>query len=113
MSNGSVTNFSAEGQLRVDLTVGVSYEADVPKAKEVLTKMMQDNPKVLQDPAPMVAVSELADSSVNLAVRPWCNVADYWDVYFETTELAKKVLDEHGIVIPFPQRDVHLFQESA
>lgn len=113
MSNGSVTNYSAEGQLRVDITVGISYASDVSKAKAVLTKMMQDNPQVLQDPAPMVAVSELADSSVNLAVRPWCKVADYWDVYFETTELAKKVLDENHIEIPFPQRDVHLYQTSA
>lgn len=113
MSNGSVENFSAEGTLRVDLTIGISYAADVPKAKQVLIKMMQDNPQVLQDPVPMAAVAELADSSVNLAVRPWCKVADYWDVYFETTEMAKVVLEENGISIPFPQRDVHLHQVSA
>ena len=113
MSNGSVVNFSAEGQLRVDLSIGISYNSDVQKAKDVLLKMMLDNPQVLQDPAPMVGVEALADSSVNLAVRPWCNVADYWDVYFDTTELAKKVLEENGISIPFPQHDVHLYQTSA
>ncbi len=112
LSNGSVVNFSAEGTLRVDLTIGISYAADVPKAKEVLVQMMKENPQVLEDPAPMTAVSELADSSVNLAVRPWCTVADYWDVYFETTERAKQVLEANGISIPFPQRDVHLYSET-
>lgn len=113
LSNGSVVNFSAEGILRVDLTIGIAYESDIPKAKQVLQEMMQSNDKVLADPVPMVAVSELADSSVNLAVRPWCTVADYWNVYFETTENAKKVLEANGITIPFPQRDVHLFNEKV
>lgn len=108
MSNGSIINYSAEGQLRVDLVIGIAYEADVPKAKSVLLNMMQENPAVLKDPAPQVAVSELADSSVNLVVRPWCKVDDYWDVYFETTEKAKQVLDANEISIPFPQRDVHI-----
>lgn len=113
MSNGSVENFSAEGQLRVDLTIGISYSSDIAKAKQVLMEMMMNNPKVLQNPAPMAAVAELADSSVNLVVRPWCKVEDYWAVYFGTTELAKKVLEENGISIPFPQRDVHLYQTPA
>jgi small conductance mechanosensitive channel len=108
MSNGSIINYSAEGELRVDLVVGIAYEADVPKAKSVLLKMMLENPAVLKDPAPQVAVSELADSSVNLVVRPWCKVDDYWDVYFDTTERAKQVLDANEITIPFPQRDVHI-----
>ena len=112
MSNGSVVNYSAEGQLRVDLSIGIAYDSDIQKAKDVLLKMMQDNPQVLQDPAPMVGVETLADSSVNLAVRPWAKVADYWDVYFDTTEQAKKILDENGITIPFPQHDVHLFQTA-
>jgi small conductance mechanosensitive channel len=113
MSNGSVTNYSAEEQLRVDLSIGISYTSDVQKAKEVLLKMMQDNPQILQDPAPMVAVEALADSSVNLVVRPWAKVADYWDVYFTTTEKAKEVLETNGISIPFPQHDVHLYQASS
>jgi small conductance mechanosensitive channel len=113
MSNGSVENYTAEGQLRVDLKIGISYASNVPKAKQALLEMMQKDPRILQEPAPLVAVSELADSSVNLVVRPWCKVDDYWSVYFETTELAKKVLEENGIQIPFPQRDVHLYQASA
>ena len=111
LSNGSTVNYSAEGALRVDLTIGISYESDIPRAKEVLVQMMKENQQVLDDPAPMAAVVELADSSVNLVVRPWCSTADYWDVYFETTERAKQVLEANGISIPFPQRDVHLYSE--
>lgn len=113
LSNGSVVNYSAEGQLRVDLKIGIAYASDIPKAKELLLQMLKENPLVLEDPAPMTAVAELADSSVNLAVRPWCKVADYWNVYFETTERAKYVLETNGISIPFPQRDVHLYQEPS
>jgi small conductance mechanosensitive channel len=113
MSNGSVENYSAEGKLRVDLTIGISYSSDIHKAKRLLVEMMKNNPLILQDPEPMAAVVELADSSVNLVVRPWCLVADYWAVYFETTEKAKQVLEENGIHIPFPQLDVHLFQTTA
>lgn len=113
MSNGSVTNYSAEGTLRVDLTIGIAYEADVPKAKSLLLKLISEDSRVLKEPAPMVAVSELADSSVNLAVRPWCDFNDYWAVYFDTTEKAKEVLEENGISIPFPQRDVHIQNTAA
>ncbi len=113
MSNGSITNYSAEGQLRVDLVIAIAYESDVPKAKSLLLSMMVENPKVLKEPAPVVAVSELADSSVNLVVRPWCDFNDYWNVYFDTTEKAKHVLEENGISIPFPQRDVHINNTSA
>lgn len=113
MSNGSITNYSAEGQLRVDLVVGIAYESDVPKAKSLLLNMMLENSRVLKEPAPFVAVSELADSSVNLVVRPWCDFNDYWNVYFETTEKAKHILEENGISIPFPQRDVHIHDTSA
>jgi len=108
ISNGSITNYSAEGQLRVDLAVGIAYESDVPKAKSLLLSMMMEDPRVLKEPAPVVAVSELADSSVNLVVRPWCGFDDYWDVYFDTTEKAKSVLEENGISIPFPQHDIHI-----
>ena len=113
MSNGSITNYSVEGQLRVDLVIGVAYESDIPKAKSLLLNMITEDPRVLKDPAPLVAVSELADSSVNLVVRPWCNTSDYWGVYFDTTEKAKHVLEESGITIPFPQRDVHIQNTSA
>jgi small conductance mechanosensitive channel len=112
VSNGSIVNYSAEGILRVDLVIGIAYESDIPKAKDVLYKVMADHEHVLKDPASQVAVSELADSSVNLVVRPWCNVADYWQVYFDITEAAKAGLEASGVTIPFPQRDVHLFEQK-
>ena len=110
LSNGTVINFSTEGAVRVDTTVGISYGADMKKAKEVLVEMVKAVPGVLSEPAPVVAVSELADSSVNLVVRPYCDPKDYWSVYFATVEGSKRALDEAGITIPFPQRDVHLYQ---
>ncbi len=102
LSNGNITNYSTEGKLRVDLTIGVSYDADIKQTKAVLLKVLTDNPKVLKDPAPSVNVSELADSSVNFAVRPYATVADYWDVYFGTVEQCKLALDAAGIEIPYP-----------
>jgi small conductance mechanosensitive channel len=107
LSNGSVVNLSRVGNLRVDLVVGISYGADIRKAREVILAVMQNDPKVLKDPAPSVNVLELADSSVNLAVRPYATPADYWDVYFGTLEKAKMALDANGIEIPFPQRVIH------
>ena len=102
LSNGNITNYSTEGKLRVDLTIGVSYDADIKQTKDVLMKVLTDNPQVLKDPAPSVNVSELADSSVNFAVRPYSTVADYWDVYFGTIEKCKIALDAAGIEIPYP-----------
>jgi small conductance mechanosensitive channel len=102
LSNGNIVNYSTEGKLRVDLTFGVGYDSDIKQTKEVLMKVLTSNSKVLQDPAPTVNVSELADSSVNFAVRPWCTVADYWDVYFDTHENVKIALDAAGIEIPYP-----------
>lgn len=107
-SNGTVTNYSAEGILRVDLSVGISYDSNIKAAKDILLEVMSKNDKVLSDPAPFVGVSEMADSSVNLAVRPHCKVEHYWDVYFGINEEMKVALDEHQITIPFPQRDVHM-----
>ncbi|MDO6596336.1 mechanosensitive ion channel [Oceanihabitans sp. 2_MG-2023] len=111
LSNGNITNYSTEGKLRVDLTIGVSYDADIKQTKDVLMKVLTDNPKVLSEPAPTVNVSELADSSVNFAVRPWSSVADYWDVYFETTENVKEALDAAGIEIPYPH-SVEIHKEN-
>ena len=102
LSNGNITNYSTEGQLRVDLTIGVGYDEDIKAAKTVLLKVLTDNPQVLNEPVPTVNVSELADSSVNFAVRPWATTADYWDVYFGTLEKCKIALDEAGIEIPYP-----------
>ena len=102
LSNGNIINYSTEGKLRVDLTIGVGYDEDIKNAKAVLLKALTDNPKVLKDPAPTVNVSELAESSVNFAVRPWATTADYWDVYFGTLENCKIALDAAGIEIPYP-----------
>lgn len=102
LSNGNIINYTAEGQLRVDLTFGVSYDADIKTTKDVLMDVLTSNPKILKDPAPTVNVLELADSSVNFAVRPWADVKDYWDVYFQTTENVKLALDKAGIEIPYP-----------
>ncbi len=104
LSNGNILNYTTEGTRRVDLVFGVSYDADIKKTKEVLMNVLTSHPKVLKDPAPAVTVSELADSSVNFAVRPWCNTADYWDVYFDVTENTKIALDKAGIEIPYPHR---------
>ena len=107
LSNGDVLNYSEEGKLRVDLVCGISYDANIKQAKEVAMKVMQEDPKVLKDPAPSVNVLELADSSVNLAIRPYATPADYWDVYFGIQEKVKVALDEAGVEIPFPQMVVH------
>ena len=80
----------------------------IKKAKEIMLAVLIEHPKVLESPAPFVGVKELADSSVNYVVRPWCKAADYWDVYFDITEKVKYALEENGLTIPFPQRDVHM-----
>lgn len=102
MANGNIINYTAEGKMRVDTSVGIGYGEDMKKAKEVLLEMLVANPKVLKDPAPSVNVEELADSSVNLAVRPYCKPEDYWDVYFATIEGSKLALDAAKIEIPYP-----------
>lgn len=108
LSNGNIINYTSQGKLRVDLNIGIGYGDDMKKAKDVVMKALIDNPKVLKDPAPTVAVSELGDNAVNLVVRPFANVDDYWDVYFSALEDSKNALDEAGISIPYPQRDVHI-----
>ncbi len=105
---GTITNYSARATRRVDMVFGIGYNDDIKKAKEVMAKVLASDERILKDPAPVIAVSELADSSVNFVVRPWVNSADYWGVYFDTHENMKLALDEAGISIPFPQMDVHL-----
>ncbi len=102
IANGNIINYTIEGKMRVDIVVGVGYEENIKKSKEVLLGVLTSNPKVLQDPAPSVNVLELADSSVNFAVRPFCKPEDYWDVYFATQEGCKLALDDAGIEIPYP-----------
>lgn len=105
---GSITNFSANPTRRVDLVFGIGYADDLRRAKQVLERILAEDERVLKDPAPVVAVLELGESSVNFAVRPWVESADYWSVYFDVTERVKQTFDAEGISIPFPQRDVHL-----
>ncbi|MFK7747320.1 MAG: mechanosensitive ion channel family protein [Kordia sp.] len=102
LSNGNIINYSAEGVLRVDHVIGVSYDADIKQTREVFMKVMEAHDKVLKDPAPTVNVSELGESSVNFAVRPWTKTEHYWDVYFDILEDAKVALDAAGIEIPYP-----------
>ena len=102
LSNGNITNYTTEGYLRVDVTIGLRYDADIKQTKEVLRNVLTSNPKVMQDPAPSVNVVELADSSVNFAVRPYATIENYWDVYFGITEECKLALDAAGIEIPYP-----------
>ena len=102
LSNGNITNYSENGVLKVFHTIGVSYDADIKKTKEVLMNVLTSQNKVLKDPAPMVEVSALGESSVDFAVRPACKTEDYWDVYFATLENAKNALDAAGIEIPYP-----------
>ena len=107
-----ITNYSAQETRRVDLVIGVSYSDDLQKVEKVLTDILSQDERVLKDPAPTIAVLELADSSVNFAVRPWVKTGDYWNVYFALTKNIKMRLDAEGIAIPFPQRDVHLYQQK-
>lgn len=108
VSNGTIKNMSREGSIRVELTIGVAYDADLKKAKEVIMDAMVKNEHVLKNPAPSVNVAELGDSSVNFAVFPYATAETYWNVYFGVYEDAKLALDEANIEIPFPQRDIHI-----
>jgi small conductance mechanosensitive channel len=111
--SGTITNYSAKDQRRVDMVFGCGYGDDIKKAKALLEEIVKGNSLVLTDPAPTIGVLELGDSSVNFAVRPWVNTADYWDARFQITETVKQRFDEAGISIPFPQRDVHLIRSEA
>lgn len=106
----NITNFSEHDIRRVDMVVGISYQDDIDKAKSIINELLEKDERVLEDPAPTVVVGALADSSVNFNVRPWTKKENYWTFYWDMTETIKKKFDEEGISIPFPQRDVHLFQ---
>jgi len=108
VSSNDIVNYTTQGMIRVDMVFGISYGSNIKAAKDVLQKILEGHPKVLKDPAPFVGVKELADSSVNLAVRPYTKPQDYWEVYFYVYEEGKLALDKAGITIPFPQMDVHM-----
>ena len=112
ITNSNITNYSAKDTRRIDLTFGIGYGDDLRKAKNILKEILDKDERILKDPEPVVAVSALADSSVNFAVRPWVKNEDYWAVYFDLTEGVKLRFDEENISIPYPQRDVHMYQAA-
>ncbi|MGF1739021.1 small-conductance mechanosensitive channel MscS [Photobacterium satsumensis] len=105
---GPITNYSRHKTRRIDLVIGVSYDADLKHTKAVLTRVIEADARILKDPEPTIGVLALADSSVNFAVRPWVETADYWAVYFDLMQAIKEELDKENIGIPYPQMDVHL-----
>ena len=108
LMNGNIVNYSTKPTRRLDLVIGIGYDDDIKKAKLVLEELMQNEARILKDPAPTIGLLELADSSVNFAVRPWVNSADYWGVHFDLLESIKLRFDNEGISIPYPQQDIHL-----
>ncbi|MDJ0704334.1 MAG: mechanosensitive ion channel [Leptolyngbyaceae cyanobacterium MO_188.B28] len=112
LGSDNIINYTAKDTRRIDLVFGVSYDADIDRVKQVITDILSQDDRILQDPPPVIGLLELADSSVNFAVRPWTKTSDYWDVYFSIHEALKKRFDTEKISIPFPQRDVHIFQQN-
>ena len=110
ITGNNIINYSKKGLLRLDMVFGIGYSDDLLKAKSILEEIITADERVVKEPSPTVAVLELADSSVNFAVRPYVKIEDYWGVHFDTTEKVKLRFDQEGISIPFPQQDVHLFQ---
>lgn len=103
-----IKNYSANETRRIDLVIGIGYGSSIQKAHEIIEGLLKEDTRILSDPAPQIAVSELADSSVNFVVRPWVKAADYWNVRFDLTRKIKEAFDEKGIEIPFPQTTVHM-----
>ncbi len=109
--NGSMVNYSTETNRRVDLIFGIGYSDDIDKARNIVSNLISEEAAIFADPAPDIVVKELADSSVNFAVRVWAKGDDYWDIYFGLNEKVKKAFDAQGISIPFPQRDIHMVKD--
>lgn len=112
LSTSSMVNYSTEATRRVDWTIGIGYGDDADKAREVIKRLCDEDSRILKDPEVFIAVSELADSSVNFAVRAWVNAADYWGVYFEMNEKVYKTFESEGLNIPYPQMDVHVHKDA-
>jgi len=110
---GVIRNVTHQDERRVDMTFGIGYSDDIPKAEKVLTEIVTGHEKILKDPEPVVRLHELGDSSVNFVVRPWSKTEEYWDVYWDVTREVKRRFDEEGISIPFPQRDVHIHRDNG
>ena len=112
LTSDNIINYSLKGRVRVDLVVGVAYESDIDQVRRVILEVLRGDERVMADPAPTVVLLELADSSLNFGVRPWVKPEHYIPLKLSTYEAIKKRFDQEGIVIPFPQRDVHLFQQN-
>ncbi len=112
LTNDNIINYTVEGKRRDAITIGISYDSNIKLAKEILVNLMNEQEDIMTDPAPMVVVTELADSSVNLSLRFWALNEFFWDRHWYTIEEAKTRLEAAGITIPFPQRDVHFFNHS-
>ncbi len=110
LSNGTIINYTYATTRRADLTIGISYSSNIKRAKEIAMEVMEKHPKVLKDPAPIVLVKDLAESSINLAVRPWAELPDFFEMRSDVLEQIKNEFDANGITIPFPQRDIHIKQ---
>jgi small conductance mechanosensitive channel len=112
ITGDNIVNWTSKGTRRVDLTMSIGYNENIDKTKKVMQEVLAADSRILTHPEPQIAVSELAESSVNFVVRPWVKAQDYWGVYFDTLEGLKKAFDAHGITIPYPQRDIHLYQHE-
>ncbi|HON37221.1 MAG: mechanosensitive ion channel [Pseudomonadota bacterium] len=109
----NIVNYSAHETRRVDMPFRVSYQDDIDKVRKILRNIVDNDHRILKDPAAMIIVKTLDENSVNIELRVWVKTADYWGVYFETVEEAKKQFDANGVKIPFPQRDVHVYRHGA
>jgi small conductance mechanosensitive channel len=112
MTGDNIINYTVKGTRRVEFVFGIGYGDDIDKAKSIIKEIIDQDERVMKEPVPMIVVSQLADSSVNLTARAWTTVNDYWPFYFETTEKVKKQFDAQGVNIPFPQRDVHIYEHK-
>jgi small conductance mechanosensitive channel len=112
MTGDNIVNYTMKGTRRVELVFGIGYGDDIDKARSIIKEIVDQDARVLKDPAPQIVVAELADSSVNFKVRAWTSSDDYWSFFFDTTEKVKKQFDAQGISIPFPQRDVHIYEHK-
>jgi small conductance mechanosensitive channel len=108
-----IKNVTAQRERRIDMVFGISYSDDIPKAEQILESILEQHPKVLKEPEPIVKLHNLGDSSVDFVVRPWVRTEDYWDVHWDVTREVKMRFDAEGVSIPFPQRDVHFYRENG
>lgn len=113
VTGDNIVNYTVKGTRRVDFVFGIGYGDDIDKARSIIKEVIDQDERVIKEPPLMIVVSELADSSVNLTARAWTSVNDYWSFYFDTIEKVKKQFDAGGVSIPFPQRDIHLYEHKS